>query len=161
MGNPELWKLSPQSEAPTGYISSLAHSSKLFRRPKNHLVSFTNTTALLLGSIFCISSFAYCCDKGQLRKEGVDFRLQFEDTVLTDTDSMEEGAAMLCEGRCRPCCIHSEEAESRECWCSTHFLLFLLQAMGWCRPYSGKLFPAQLNLSGSTLTDTLKSEFPW
>lgn len=78
---------------------SLANIPKLYQKPKNLLASFTNTKAPLLGPIFCISFFAYCCDKCQLRKEEAYFRSHFEGTVHTDMDGMEERVAVLYGGR--------------------------------------------------------------
>lgn len=82
-------------------------------------------------------------------------QVTFEGRVHTDMDGMEGEAAMLHGGCCQPCRVPSEEAADDGCWHSTHLLLFSLQAMGWCKPFS-----TQLPLSGDTFTDTLKSGFP-
>ena len=82
------------------YLSrdSLAHSSKLFQKPKSSLVSFTNTKAPLLGPIFCTSSFADHSDKSQLR--------------LTSGHSLRVGSTLtwMARRKGQPCCM--EDAAS-------------------------------------------------
>lgn len=45
----------------------------------------------------------------------------------------------------------------------TFSFLFSLrpQPIGYCHPYSGWVFPVQLNLSGNILIDTPREVFPW